>query len=1060
MGYYEHVLTRILGPNFKCSWKASYSGNPKTIWQYHTNGHNIRDGRDTVIIWSPKKAQKAPASTSGSVGSDALPNTVIDGSKFWPNTNWVCPSVNMQLGLDAVGHSVAWWRAETPAAPVITLTPSDSNRTQTWEIDSDPKTVRQKDNNYWTHCRYWAQIAQHGERWADVPDWATTGWTQQFEPSDSESSRTWVHTAADPAPETPYAVRVVARNEGPAGESAVAYGAEHVFARPNQPTLAAGVRDGSKVTLAVAPNSDWWHPVDHVTVERQVAPVLNPAGSWSEVYDEDVSTDSLRACIDADADRLQGLAEDEAAWYRVRVWHDFEANSAQAYAARAVLVGKPSAPSVTAEYQDATNTIAAEVEVNSEMSVETWLRVMAGTDVVVDWMRWSPTSETAETICAPDGTPIEFDPTLTYRVHVQNRTVGKTLASGEIVDYGDELRSDEATSGRVSSESQAQVIGASLSAVTIDSVSLNADGTGVTIAYHWGTDDLGNVEVTDIGTSIEWTDASGGWISTTEPSQHKAADGSGKSGIVSVDGLTEGTLYHIRLRRYVTVDSQDGYGPEAEVTVVPQSTPSQPVLSAPGSVKAGAGIAYAWTFVDSGDSAQTAAELMVGDDVYPISGAQGAYVLQTSESQAGATVSARVRVSTGGGWSEWSDARSTSIAAPPTCTAALAGAIVTTATTTQEFEGDGEAASFELACAVISVTSVTVDGTAATWTLSDQVVTLASAPADGAVVAIEYEHAPSAHGGAILSAMPLSLDLGGTGDLWRVSVTCAHQARQVEPGGSTTHAQGDAIAHIEMGGSGVVPCQPIMGGGYDVEVVCVDTSTGLESEPVTLGFSAMWASPAVAPTATVEIVDGQAVITPASASQAEGETCRIWRSTADGAALCREDAEWGLPYVDRVPPYGDACAYVVEAVTADGDHAWSDVAYELPGAQVTIDWATGSVELPYNVELRSNWEKGFERREHMDGSRTGFWLRGVDRDYPVSVDVVRSDAATLAALSELARHDGICFVRARGCVAFPAQVDVSMSTSFDKMAVPVDLSISEVDDDGTWTLTAESEEVV
>ena len=112
-----------------------------------------------------------------------------------------------------------------------------------------------------------------------------------------------------------------------------------------------------------------------------------------------------------------------------------------------------------------------------------------------------------------------------------------------------------------------------------------------------------------------------------------------------------------------------------------------------------------------------------------------------------------------------------------------------------------------------------------------------------------------------------------------------------------------------------------------------------------------------------------------------------------------------------------------------------------------IDWGESYVELPYNIVRQDSWAKDFERRQHLDGSRPGFWNEGADRDASLSTDLVRLGSEDQqAAVRELASYAGPCFVRLPNGCAYQANVDVSgLSESYGTGLVEVQLSASQVD---------------
>ena len=986
-------LTRVSATEFKCSW--DYNGvmdenTDRIHWLYHTNGANVDTGRDLgEVFHSPAHAQYSPVSIKA-IG----PNLAIPLGAFWPNTR--VRATNTILDLAVNYNHVDGWNGEQclvifgfapPKKPTVTLT-----RTQnvlSWVVKSNASEMGDNTAYNRQRTRYYIQRITRGQSWPNVPAYDNGG--VKF----TEDEKTVTHSSEPTvSPEVPVKVRIVARNDGFAGTSEAEV-SEHVFSIPPKPTIVAvnngGGMGGSAATLSVRSNSDDdWYPVEKFILERQVASACAPNGSWTKVgeYTNTAGSKALASIRDGQDARIPSV--DQATWYRVRSVHDEDSNNTSSDIPVATYTNRPSAPTIQEAVWQSDQTIQMNVNKVSHMNVDTYVRVLnmsadTPTEVVP---AYKVTDNLSSFMILDGGVAKHFDVDCVYKVEVFN----KVSNEGEdvLVAYGDTPTSTVATTNVKGSASA--VAKALLSTPEITGVTLNPSGKGVTLTWVTGVDEL-SMAYDEIGTLIEWTDADGGWQSTEAPKSHKRPDDGGNGGTVSIDGLTEGTEYKIRLRRYITLDGKDGYGTEVTTAATPWSTPKKPTLSAAGYVLPGGSVRYTWTFEDEGDTPQSAAALAVNGASYSIDGSAGSFVLDVPESMEGETLTATVRVAAKGGFSEPSDPVVTTVAERPTCTLALAGSSATS----------------------------------------------------------------DLYGGHTVSALPLAVTVGGSGTSWRVRVTCNGGATSPEPEGGRELAAGEVAAYALVHGAGTheLDSSSILGGGnYDVECVCVDDTTGMESEPVTVGFTAVWATRATIPTGTVTIANGQATIVPQQGDgAAETETCRIWRKTADGYQLACEGALWGESHLDRVPPYGsDDLAYVIEAVSADGDHAWLEIPYTLAGTDARFTIGGETVSLPWNLQPKSSYRKGFERRSHMDGRRAGFWQPGVDRDWTCSSQFERGNVGLLDRVRRIGRYDGLVYVRGPRGVAFAANVDVDESLGFDSVPVDADMTCAEVADDGTYAI--------
>ena len=169
----------------------------------------------------------------------------------------------------------------------------------------------------------------------------------------------------------------------------------------------------------------------------------------------------------------------------------------------------------------------------------------------------------------------------------------------------------------------------------------------------------------------------------------------------------------------------------------------------------------------------------------------------------------------------------------------------------------------------------------------------------------------------------------------------------------------------------------------------------------------------------------------------------IYRMTGDGPRLISGEG-FPLTYtvVDRYAPFGDAMThhYRIALRTADGDVEFGDFEYELQCTFIRFDWATGSLELPYNITIGDEYEKDVDIRSHMDGSVDGYWNPNITRKASLNSDVIRltmQDEITAARM--LARYSGPVFVRTSDGSAYEADVQVAdMSTDGQMTAIAID----------------------
>ena len=145
--------------------------------------------------------------------------------------------------------------------------------------------------------------------------------------------------------------------------------------------------------------------------------------------------------------------------------------------------------------------------------------------------------------------------------------------------------------------------------VSILSAISGDDGKSAVVLLAWDNDEA-------TGTEVSWSDAETAWHSTQEPDTYRVTydDGSvpdpehvdgqdthasyAHSATLNIAGLTEGTLYYIKARRYyVDEEDNESFGAYTETeTVVPATSPKSVTLSAPEYVRRGSTFAVSWTF--------------------------------------------------------------------------------------------------------------------------------------------------------------------------------------------------------------------------------------------------------------------------------------------------------------------------------------------------------------------------------------------------------------------------------------------------------------------------------
>lgn len=558
------------------------------------------------------------------------------------------------------------------------------------------------------------------------------------------------------------------------------------------------------------------------------------------------------------------------------------------------------------------------------------------------------------------------------------------------------------------------------------------DGASARLTICWDNDDA-------TGTEVSWSADVNAWRSTNGPTTHTFDWDDGPLVVgtktwahhttLYVAGLTGGTRYDFRARRYLDGETTTYGGYCTDVYVTPAVAPGSVTLAAPAFVAEGSDLSVTWTY--DGGGTQTEWHLMAGTPIDVTEVVDG----ETRTRQ-------RLDPTTVRDAGNGTDARGTQTIAWERL-ALLAG-------------GSGS---------VSLAVSVSTGGQ--------------SVESDAVNVGIARRPTISVTGVPdVLTAQPLAIavtDATGGGARFRVDAVCRSSgASRTTPGGTEWQSEGDVVwsdsqmwdrTYSWKYGEYVVGYNYVARkierhyfyeriddgtrsvdgdlwdyGEYVMEVTATNEDTGLTSETWTKPFRVDYARKAPDPSGAVEIVaydetdvDGVrsicAEVTLAAPEDAiEGDLMELWRVTPNGNYLVADGIAPGTTVTDPWAPYGTSArlAYAVAVRTVDGCVAWQEYPYELAGAHLRVDFDGTYVELPYNLELSDEWQKDFEGRKHLDGTVGGYWGAGAEHKASISTDTIPvDDPETARALHALALHAGPCFVRTPDGCAYEADVQLT-----------------------------------
>ena len=223
----------------------------------------------------------------------------------------------------------------------------------------------------------------------------------------------------------------------------------------------------------------------------------------------------------------------------------------------------------------------------------------------------------------------------------------------------------------------------------------------------------------------------------------------------------------------------------------------------------------------------------------------------------------------------------------------------------------------------------------------------------------------------------------------------------------------------------------------------------------TVFFRVMWDHQPAKPTATVTVSDGQALITPSCVNAAEGDFFDVYRLSADRPELIVANGQWGETYSDPYPTIGEHGGYRIVSRSQYGDYfdgnsrvTWLDVEAPYESRNTIIDFGRYRLELEYNMDLHSQWQKDFKKTTYLGGSIQGDWGPAVGRSGSVGTVVVPVlDPEQLKNIRRLAAYTGPCHIRTPDGSSFWADIQVTEDRNHGDggLIAACSLSITRVD---------------
>lgn len=835
----------------------------------------------------------------------------------------------------------------------------------------------------------------------------------------------------------------------------------HAYGTPNAATLlsASAVTNGSSSRITAAWNGsyDRMHPIDALMLQYVIdtptdAVLTPPSSGWGEAIE--VAPNGAKDKVIANISDV--VMADEVMWVRVRSDHDGNMAYSNDLVAQ---VGALTAPGIDAQPNTTTGSVTINITENSACNVA---------NTAIFFRPENDPSNDRIIAILPRGTD-------TITLTVDDIIGASTTCFGAYAFVG-------SYSGLVISETKMQsvkVIDSDIASVAPANVTVAegpAEGT-IRIGWEWTWRAATKAE-------LSWADNIYAWESTDEPKSYEVEDRFALSWVIA--GLDVGQRWYFRVRLIDGSGDDDIIGPWSEIhTYDLSSVPDRPVLTLSKSViNEGESVTARWAYSSADDVDQGFAEICLvtfdsqgtptyGDIIAHVDAGQSVELSRDWET--GTTYYMAVRTTASSGTqSAWSEAVSLYVAEPVSISIEPAENLVVycnfvkTVSTPTESGWDIQTTRGQR---YESYRTGIMDATQAhpiEFTVVDS--------GTGAVTTTEiYPYASEAGRFVAMFTMPMTVTVIGAGatGTTALSIVRAEDYHLYRPDDKDYDGyEGETIATTSQTGEDpiTITVDDLVGrlddgARYKLIATVIDNYGQTISDEVI--FTVNWTHKAEAPGVEVTMDKYQRIakITPIAPSNYEtGDTCDIYRITADQPELVYKGAEFGTTYVDPYPAFGDFCGHRLVTVTANGDYAsenglaWYDADYNdgdiLEDKKMVIDVNGDQIELPYNIELANSWHKDFQRTEYLGGSVQGDWNPAVTRDLSAKTVLLRDrDLDRQLAMRDLAGFAGVAHIRTPDGSSLTCDIQVRENMDYKSKRVSYTLAIQAVDPEGVDGMT-------
>lgn len=332
-----------------------------------------------------------------------------------------------------------------------------------------------------------------------------------------------------------------------------------------------------------------------------------------------------------------------------------------------------------------------------------------------------------------------------------------------------------------------------------------------------------------------------------------------------------------------------------------------------------------------------------------------------------------------------------------------------------------------------------------------------------------------------LIKMPFSVTIGGAGTTssCNVIIERADDYYLYRPDDNDEMGyRGETVASLSRMGNGTITVKQsdlygYMDDGAKYNIVLTIRDIYGQEASISRPFEVHWEHQALMPTADIEMDNEHnvAIITPSVPEDTvvgEGDTCDIYRLSADKPELILSNGSFFEKYVDLYPTLGESGGYRIVYKTVNGDYivddadggrriAWYDTRQEgveayLDQFAIIINFEREEIVLPYDITVSHSWKKDFQSTRYLGGTIVGDWNPGVDRTSSIKTTVTVNEEnddnedSTVYKMRMLADYAGACHIRTPDGSSFTANIDVSedREAKWVRRKATFDLSITRV----------------